>query len=109
MREILQSLSLLQPGFDKAFNFIPSGKPHPRHFCLTYTRFSEHWKKQKNGMKNFINTSVCGHFRQKLAMKQVVNTNSNLYLEKHKDKLVIISLTDNLIKGAPGQAVQNMI
>jgi N-acetyl-gamma-glutamyl-phosphate reductase len=43
------------------------------------------------------------------SMKQVVNTNKAiLYLEKHKDKLVIVSVTDNLIKGASGQAIQNM-
>ncbi|MDD2380871.1 MAG: hypothetical protein PHV35_04165 [Mariniphaga sp.] len=43
------------------------------------------------------------------ALKQVVNTNKAiLYLEKHRDKLFILSLTDNLIKGASGQAVQNM-
>jgi N-acetyl-gamma-glutamyl-phosphate reductase len=42
-------------------------------------------------------------------VKQVVNTNKAvIYLEKHNNKLVIISLTDNLIKGASGQAVQNM-
>jgi N-acetyl-gamma-glutamyl-phosphate reductase len=39
----------------------------------------------------------------------VVNTNKAvIYLEKHGNKLVIISVTDNLIKGASGQAVQNM-
>jgi N-acetyl-gamma-glutamyl-phosphate reductase len=31
-----------------------------------------------------------------------------LYLEKHNNKLVVISVSDNLIKGASGQAVQNM-
>ncbi|KAA9325161.1 N-acetyl-gamma-glutamyl-phosphate reductase [Adhaeribacter soli] len=42
-------------------------------------------------------------------LKQVVNTNKCvLYLEKQGDQLVIISLLDNLLKGAAGQAVQNM-
>ncbi len=42
-------------------------------------------------------------------LKQVVNTNKALiYLEKHEDTLLIISVIDNLIKGAAGQAVQNM-
>jgi len=31
-----------------------------------------------------------------------------LYLEKHGDKLLIVSIIDNLLKGASGQAVQNM-
>ena len=42
-------------------------------------------------------------------MKQVVNTNKGLlFLEKHGNKLMIISCMDNLIKGASGQAIQNM-
>jgi len=41
-------------------------------------------------------------------MKQVVNTNKCLlHLEKHGNKLFIISIIDNLLKGASGQAVQN--
>jgi len=43
------------------------------------------------------------------ALKQVINTNKCiLYLEKQEDQLLIISIIDNLIKGAAGQAVQNM-
>jgi N-acetyl-gamma-glutamyl-phosphate reductase len=39
----------------------------------------------------------------------VVNTNKCLiYLEKHGDKLLVTSVIDNLLKGASGQAVQNM-
>ena len=42
-------------------------------------------------------------------LKQVVNTNKCiLYIEKHKNQLMITSLIDNLLKGASGQAVQNM-
>jgi len=42
-------------------------------------------------------------------MKQVVNTNKCLiYLEKEGNKLVVHSALDNLLKGASGQAVQNM-
>ena len=42
-------------------------------------------------------------------LKQVVNTNKAIvYLEKHGTKLMILSVTDNLIKGASGQAIQNM-
>ena len=42
-------------------------------------------------------------------IKQVVNTNKCiLYLQKHKNKVFIISVIDNLLKGASGQAVQNM-
>ena len=42
-------------------------------------------------------------------MKIVVNTNNVIiHLEKNGDKLLITSIIDNLIKGASGQAVQNM-
>lgn len=42
-------------------------------------------------------------------LKQVVNTNKCLlYLEKNEDDLMIVSVIDNLLKGASGQAVQNM-
>jgi N-acetyl-gamma-glutamyl-phosphate reductase len=42
-------------------------------------------------------------------LKQVINTNKCiLYLERFEDKLYILSLIDNLVKGASGQAVQNM-
>lgn len=42
-------------------------------------------------------------------LKQVVNTNKCfLHVEKHGDKLLIMSIIDNLLKGASGQAVQNM-
>ena len=42
-------------------------------------------------------------------LKDVVNTNKCLvYVEEHDGKLVISSVIDNLLKGASGQAVQNM-
>lgn len=42
-------------------------------------------------------------------LKQVVNTNKCvLHLEKHDSKLVVTAAIDNLLKGASGQAVQNM-
>ena len=42
-------------------------------------------------------------------LKQVANTSKCLlYLEKHDNKLLIVSVIDNLLKGASGQAVHNM-
>lgn len=44
-----------------------------------------------------------------LHLKQVVNTNKCLlHLSKQNDKLLITSIIDNLLKGASGQAIQNM-
>ena len=42
-------------------------------------------------------------------MKQVVNTNKALvYVERYADQLLMVSCIDNLLKGAVGQAVENM-
>ena len=42
-------------------------------------------------------------------LKQVVNTNNcHIHLHKYKDVLLITSVIDNLLKGASGQAIQNM-
>jgi N-acetyl-gamma-glutamyl-phosphate reductase len=47
--------------------------------------------------------------REPIFLKQVVNTNKAIiHLEKAGSKLVIHSIADNLLKGASGQAVQNM-
>lgn len=47
--------------------------------------------------------------KDNIDLKQVVNTNKSiLHVEKHGSKLLILSATDNLLKGASGQAVQNM-
>ncbi|MBQ1936517.1 MAG: N-acetyl-gamma-glutamyl-phosphate reductase, partial [Bacteroidales bacterium] len=60
----------------------------------------------KSYYKDAAFTSV---FYKGVDLKQVVNTNKCIIsLEKHSGKLVISSVIDNLLKGASGQAVQNM-
>jgi N-acetyl-gamma-glutamyl-phosphate reductase len=47
--------------------------------------------------------------REEVHLKQVVNTNKCiLHLELHDGTLLVTSIIDNLLKGASGQAVQNM-
>ena len=47
--------------------------------------------------------------RSSLALKQVVGTNRCLlHLHLHEGQLLVTSIIDNLIKGASGQAIQNM-
>jgi N-acetyl-gamma-glutamyl-phosphate reductase len=47
--------------------------------------------------------------KKNIDLKQVVNTNKGLvHVEKHGSKLFVVSIIDNLLKGASGQAVQNM-
>ena len=109
--EICKSLRQLQPGFDKEVNFIPVRGNHTRGIFVTaYTKFDRTLAEANELYTNyyashpFVNITA-----ENPDMKQVVNTNKGLlYLEKHKNKLMIISCIDNLIKGASGQAVQNM-
>ena len=60
--------------------------------------------------KTFYKDAAFTHYSDKaLDLKQVVNTNKALvHCEKIGNKLLITSVIDNLLKGAVGQAVQNM-
>jgi len=109
--EILQSLKQLQPGFDKDFNFIPIRGNHTRGiFVSAYTNFKGSVEEAFQLFEDFYQPHPFVFVtKTNPGVKQVVNTNKAvIYLEKHGSKLVIISVTDNLIKGASGQAVQNM-
>jgi len=109
--EILQSLKQLQPGFENDFNFVPIRGNHTRGiFVSCYTKFDGTIEEANEMYKQFYAEHPFVFISDKNpALKQVVNTNKAvLYLEKHGNKLVIISITDNLIKGASGQAIQNM-
>ena len=109
--EILQSLKQLQPSFENDFNFVPVRGNHTRGiFVSAYTRFDGTLEEAKQLYAEYYREHPFVFVSDKNpGMKQVVNTNKGVvYLEKHNHKLVIISITDNLIKGASGQAVQNM-
>jgi N-acetyl-gamma-glutamyl-phosphate reductase len=109
--EILQSLTQLQPDFKDEFNFVPIRGNHTRGiFVSCYTNFEGSLEEAQEIYKDYYAAHPFVFVTDKNpGVKQVVNTNKGvIYLEKHGKKLVIISLTDNLIKGASGQAVQNM-
>ena len=109
--EIMQSMRQLQPEFSEELNFVPVRGNHTRGiFVSAYTRFEGSPNEAKNIYRSFYKTHPFIFVADKNpSLKQVVNTNKAvIYLEKHRDKLVIVSLTDNLLKGASGQAVQNM-
>ena len=111
LAEIGQSLHQLQPGFDKAINFIPVRGNFTRGIYATaYTKFSGTLDHAKALYNNFYKDAAFTFISTKNPdLKQVVNTNKAIvYLEKHDDKLLIVSIIDNLLKGASGQAVQNM-
>jgi N-acetyl-gamma-glutamyl-phosphate reductase len=106
-----RALANCSQGFSEGFNFIPIRGNHTRGiFVSAYTKFKGSLEEANELYREFYQSHPFVILAEKNpSMKQVVNTNKAvIYLEKHKDKLVIISLTDNLIKGASGQAVQNM-
>lgn len=111
LKEIRRNLALMQDGFDSPINFIPMRGDFTRGIfatayldcgltqdeaCSLYKAFYD------DARFTFVSDSP-------VDLKQVVNTNKCIIsLEKHDGKLVICSAIDNLLKGASGQAVQNM-
>ena len=109
--EIVQSLKQLQPGFQHALNFIPVRGNHTRGiFVSAYTEYHGTLEEAVVLYQKYYHSHPFVFVTSENPdVKQVVNTNKAiLYLEKHGDKLMVLSVTDNLLKGASGQAVQNM-
>jgi N-acetyl-gamma-glutamyl-phosphate reductase len=111
LSEIVQSLNQLQQNFDQALNFIPQRGDFTRGilaamYIETELSLDEAYGLYENYFKDHPFTHVS---KRNIDLKQVVNTNKALiHLEKHGNKLFIISIIDNLLKGASGHAVQNM-
>ena len=111
LAEIRQSLRKLQEGFDKNLNFLPMRGNFTRGIFASAYMYSE---LNEEKLKELYNTYYQDEpfvviSEQNPDLKQVVNTNKAiLHLEKHEGKILIISMIDNLLKGASGQAVQNM-
>ena len=109
--EIHQTVNQLQSNFNTEINFMPNRGNFSRGiFATTYIKFEGSIEKAKeiyhNDYKDAAFTFVSDN---DIHMKQVVNTNKCLlHLVKHGNKLLITSTIDNLLKGASGQAIQNM-
>jgi N-acetyl-gamma-glutamyl-phosphate reductase len=109
--EITQSIRQLQPDFHQDINFIPYRGNFTRGIlATTYTDFDGSLKDAQEMYKKYYQDAPFVFLADENPdLKQVVNTNKCvLYIEKHKNKLMIIGLIDNLTKGASGQAIQNM-
>lgn len=109
--EINQSVKQLQNGFDSEIVFMPNRGDFSRGiFATAYTHFEGSLEDAKNMFKAFYKDAKFTFVSDNmLHLKQVVNTNKCLiHLHKHENKLLITSIIDNLLKGASGQAVQNM-
>lgn len=111
LKEITQSVKQLQPGFSGSINFVPWRGDFTRGIFVssiiaTDKSLDDLNKIYRDFYKDHPFTLVSN---RPLDLKPVVNTNKCiLHLEKEGDKLVVHSAIDNLLKGASGQAVQNM-
>ncbi|WP_270089396.1 N-acetyl-gamma-glutamyl-phosphate reductase [Sphingobacterium sp. SYP-B4668] len=123
LQEISESLDQLQDGFlpdipgtlleraAQRINFIPQRGDFTRGiFSAIYVDFQGDEADAYQLYESYYGThpfTIVSH--KNIDLKQVVNTNKSIiHLEKHGDKLLILNATDNLLKGASGQAVQNM-
>lgn len=111
LNEIGQSLKMLQADYSADVNFIPNRGNFSRGIHATaYTSFSGSLEDaQKIFEEAYSDSPFTFVVNEDLHLKQVVNTNKCLLkLEKFGGKLLVTSIIDNLLKGASGQAVQNM-
>lgn len=109
--EINQSVKQLQNAFNSEILFMPNRGNFSRGiFATVYTDFEGSVEEAKALYKTFYQEAKFTFVSDEvLHLKQVVNTNKCLiHLHKHNNKLLITSVIDNLLKGASGQAIQNM-
>ena len=118
LAEIYQSLNQLQdsPSLgggegEVSVDFIPYRGNFARGiFCTAVVKTAVPAEEIIEAYKDFYaDTSFTHYSDQAIDLKQVVNTNKALvHCEKFGNKLLVTSAIDNLLKGAVGQAVQNM-
>ncbi|HXC04529.1 MAG TPA: N-acetyl-gamma-glutamyl-phosphate reductase [Bacteroidia bacterium] len=109
--EIGLNLQTLQKGLDVPLHFIPQRGSFTRGIlAAVYTTSSL----SEAELKKLFEAYYADHpfiriSKSAVDLKQVVNTNKCLLqIEKKEDQVLITSIIDNLLKGASGQAVQNM-
>ncbi len=119
LHEIRQSLTELQGTLEASIDFIPYRGDFARGiFCTEVVKFDGEEGTPSNPTaeqlaemyRTFYADAAFTHYVDKaLDLKQVVNTNKALvHIDKFANKAVITCIIDNLLKGAVGQAVQNM-
>ncbi|HUH32677.1 MAG TPA: N-acetyl-gamma-glutamyl-phosphate reductase [Daejeonella sp.] len=111
LNEIKESVNQLQEDFTDELNFIPQRGDFARGILSAIYLDSELTQAEAEKLySEYYSSHSFTHISKKnVDLKQVVNTNKCLiHLEKHGNKLFIVSIIDNLVKGASGHAVQNM-
>ena len=108
--EINESLKSFQEAIGELF-FLPNRGNFTRGILATaYTQFKGSEAEATQLYKDFYTEAEFTQIAEEpIHLKQVVNTNQcHIHLHKHEGVLLITSAIDNLLKGASGQAVQNM-
>lgn len=111
LQEIGESVTQLQPNMDKAINFVPFRGDFARGIIAsTYITTDKELDEVEDLYQKYYEDASFTHvISENPNVKQVVNTNNCLiYVQKYGNKLHIMSCIDNLVKGASGQAVQNL-
>lgn len=111
LNEIGRNLRLLQPSFDKELNFVPMRGDFTRGiFASVYTTCPLTEEEATKLYADYYAKAEFTHYTHSaIDLKQVVNTNKALvHVAKYGSKLHITTAIDNLLKGASGQAVENM-
>jgi N-acetyl-gamma-glutamyl-phosphate reductase len=111
LNEIGESLVQLDGGFDSVLNFIPQRGDFTRGIlAAVYTESDLSAEELQEVYTSYYEGHAFTHVSARnIDLKQVVNTNKGLvHVEKHGNKVFVVSIIDNLLKGASGQAVQNM-
>ena len=109
--EICRTLKTLQPSFNSDINFVPMRGDFARGiFASVYTETDLTAEQAVELYKEFYaDAAFTFVVDREVDLKQVVNTNKAVVrVAKYGNKLHIVSVIDNLLKGASGQAVQNM-
>ena len=110
LKEIGESVKQLQKDFNQEILFVPVRGNFSRGiFASIYTTCDLSLDEVKKQYEEYYKDAAFTFVTDKNPdMKQVVNTNKCvLHIEKHGNKIFIISVIDNLLKGASGQAVHN--
>jgi len=110
LQEITESLLQLQSEWSSPLHFIPVRGNFTRGiFATVYTACDLSQEEIQKLYSDFYREAAFTFITDRNPdLKQVTNTNKCiLYPEKHGNQLLIISMIDNLLKGASGQAVQN--
>jgi N-acetyl-gamma-glutamyl-phosphate reductase len=123
LQEVSESLDQLQNGFlpesekslleraAEKINFVPQRGDFTRGIFSAIYVDSDLTEDEAYDLYNsyYASHPFTSVSKANIDLKQVVNTNKSIiHLEKHGNKLLILNATDNLLKGASGQAVQNM-